>query len=216
MNMGAVDTVLCMGAAVSMAAGFDRTFRTYGEKATPVGATIGDSTFFHAGLPPLVNAVAHGASFLLLILDNGTTAMTGHQPTPALDRFETSGLGRPLSIEDAVHGCGVKFIRVGDPYRYDDFLDLLKEASAFTAQGQGPAVVIARHPCLMDRHQPRNETAKRYRVTEDCVGCGVCQEDFGCPAWVEGENGQMRIIEHLCVGCGICTHVCPADAVEEI
>ena len=74
MNMGAVDTVLCMGASVSMAAGFDHTFRRYGEKPQAIGATIGDSTFFHAGLPPLVNAVSHGASFVLMILDNGTTA----------------------------------------------------------------------------------------------------------------------------------------------
>ncbi len=211
MNMGAVDTVLCMGAAVSMAAGFSHT---YGDKK-PVGATIGDSTFFHSGIPPLINAVSHGACFVLVILDNATTAMTGHQPTPALERFEPSGRGKVTPIEDAVKACGVDFIKIGDPYDYEAFLELVKEAAGFASSGKGPAVVISRHPCLMDRTQPRPEK-RTYRVTDDCTGCGVCQEDFGCPAWVEKEDGLMEILPYLCTGCGVCTHVCPADAVEEV
>ncbi|MFH1135197.1 MAG: thiamine pyrophosphate-dependent enzyme [Pseudomonadota bacterium] len=211
MNMGAVDTVLCMGASISMAAGFSHTFG----KAKVVGATIGDSTFFHSGLPPLINAVAHGASFVLLILDNATTAMTGHQPTPALARFEPSGRGRIVPIEDAVRACGVDFIKIGDPYDYDSFLGLLKQAADFAAARQGPAVVIGRRPCLMDRAQPK-AAKKAYRVTDDCTGCGVCQEDFGCPAWTAKEDGMMEINPHLCTGCGVCVHVCPAEAVEEV
>ncbi|MEW5725359.1 MAG: thiamine pyrophosphate-dependent enzyme [Thermodesulfobacteriota bacterium] len=217
MNMGAVDTCLCMGGGVAMAAGFDYTFRAGGGRPRPIGATIGDSTFFHSGLPPLINAVSHGASFVLLILDNGTTAMTGHQPTPALERFEPSGLGRTLSLEDVVRACGVGFLEVGDPVRdYRNFLDLLKKAATFAQSGRGPAVVISRYPCLMDRNQPRPEKRGTFQVTEDCTGCGVCQEDFGCPALVEGEGGQMKILPWLCNGCGVCVNVCPAEAIEEV
>ena len=215
-NLSAVDTVLCMGAAVSMAAGFDHTYRTHGKKPRAIGASIGDSTFFHGGIPPLINAVSHGASFVLLILDNATTAMTGHQPTPALDRYEPTGKGKMVSIEKAVEACGVEFIRTGDPYDYETFAPLIKEAAAYAEAGNGPAVVISRHPCLMDRHGSRTDTGKTYRVTDDCVGCGICQTDFGCPAWVEGEDDQMTILAHMCVGCGICEHVCPAGAIEEV
>jgi indolepyruvate ferredoxin oxidoreductase, alpha subunit len=216
MNMGAVDTVLCMGAAVSMAAGFDHTFRLNGETRRPIGATIGDSTFFHGGIPPLINAVTHGASFVLIILDNATTAMTGHQPTPALERFDPSGRGKSLPIEDVVRACGVEFIRVEDPYNVEAFTALVSEAADYTVSGGGPAVVISRRPCLMDRHQPQTGIKRRFRVTDDCTGCMLCQEDFGCPAWVEGETGLVTIIEHACSGCGVCVHVCPAEAVEEV
>jgi len=216
MNMGAVDTCLCMGAAVSMAAGLAHTYQDHGTKPMPIGATIGDSTFYHAGIPPLINAVTHGASFVLLILDNGTTAMTGQQPTPALERFDGSGAGRIVSIEDAVRACGVEFLEIGDPYEYQDFLGLLRQAAAFAREGRGPAVVIGRHPCLMDRHQPRPEKTRKFQVTEECAACGLCQESFGCPALVESQDGRMTILDYLCVGCGVCTHICPTGAIEEV
>ena len=216
MNMGAVDTVLCMGAAVSMAAGFDHTYRTYDSKPKPIGATIGDSTFFHGGITPLINAVTHGSSFVLMILDNSTTAMTGHQPTPALDRFEVSDRGRTVELEGLIKACGVEFLEVGDPYDYENFFQTVKRAADYASERKGPAVVISRRPCLMDRNQPRTTPSSRFQVTDDCVSCGICQTDFGCPALVEGENGQMTILEHACVGCGICQYVCPADAIQEI
>ena len=87
LNLGAVDTVLCMGAAISQAAGFYHAYKNE-EKPPDIVATIGDSTFFHAGIPPLIDAVVQKVKFVLVILDNRTTAMTGSQPTP------TSGRGR--------------------------------------------------------------------------------------------------------------------------
>ena len=213
MNMGAVDTCLCMGGAVSMAAGFAHTFRGVAKK-TPIGATIGDSTFFHAGVPALINAVGHGAPIVLVILDNGTTAMTGHQPTPALERFDASGRGRAVSLEQIVRGCGVQHLSVGDPYDYEAFRGLIRDAEA--AAENGPAVVIARRACLMDRHGRPAGSGRRFTVNEDCTACGICQEDFGCPAWVEGDGGRMEILEHQCTGCGVCVHVCPMGAVEEV
>ncbi len=217
MNMGAVDTCLCMGASVGMAGGFAHTYgQAEGKFRKTVGATIGDSTFFHAGIPPLINAVSHGASFVLVILDNSTTAMTGHQPTPALERYADGRGAKTVSIEDAVRACGVEFIRIGDPYNYRDFIGLLGEASDYAAEGRGPAVVISRHPCLMDRHAEKSEKKRRFRVNDECVACGICQNDFGCPALVEGEDGQMTILDHACVGCGVCVHVCPVEAIEEV
>jgi indolepyruvate ferredoxin oxidoreductase alpha subunit len=211
MNQGAVDTVLCMGAAVSMAAGFDHTFRKF-DQPKAVGATIGDSTFYHAGITPLVNAVSHGASFVLIILDNATTAMTGHQPTPALKRYDP-GVDRTISLEQLVTACGVDFLQVGDPYDYEAFLALVQDAAAHAAAGNGPAVVISRRPCLTDRTVGRPEKTDRFEVTDDCIACGVCRDDFGCPALVEDAEGLMTVLDHLCVGCGVCVHVCPSQAI---
>ena len=114
MNLGAVDTVLCMGAAISQAAGFYHAFK-HARKRPDIVATIGDSTFFHAGVPALIDAVAQRVKFTLVILDNRTTAMTGNQPTPASG---FGACGEPLDIvdlESLVAGCGVKFVRPGRP-----------------------------------------------------------------------------------------------------
>lgn len=115
LNLGAVDTVLCMGASISQAAGFYHTFSSARDDFPAICATIGDSTFFHAGIPALINAVVQGARFVLVILDNSTTAMTGHQPTPALGRTVD---GRPVpavSIPEIVKACGVRFVSEADP-----------------------------------------------------------------------------------------------------
>ena len=143
--------------------------------------------------------------------------MTGHQPTPALPRFTCSGEGKTVTIEEAVRACGVEFLKTGDPYDYPEFLELVKEAASFAGGCGGPAVVVSRHPCLMDRHRDKTETpTAKFQVTDDCTGCGVCQEDFGCPALVEGEDGLMKILEYACYGCGVCVHVCPTGAIEEV
>ncbi len=105
LNLGAVDTVLCMGATISQAAGFYHAYRMKGE-FPPIVATIGDSTFYHAGIPPLVNAVHNGAKFVLVVLDNSTTAMTGNQPTPGLEILADGRRGQAVAIEDLVRAAG--------------------------------------------------------------------------------------------------------------
>jgi indolepyruvate ferredoxin oxidoreductase alpha subunit len=119
LNLGVVDTVLCMGASISQAAGFYHACK--GQKNPPdIVATIGDSTFFHAGIPALIDAVVQKACFVLVILDNRTTAMTGNQPTPASG---ISATGRPLEavdIETVVGGCGIRFCRQVDPYSLNE------------------------------------------------------------------------------------------------
>ncbi len=215
LNLGAVDTVLCMGAAISQAAGFYHAYRSKGDDAPHVCATIGDSTFFHAGVPALMNAVVQGARFTLVILDNSTTAMTGHQPTPALGLTLDGNPVPALSIERIVEACGVGFVRTVDPYRIEEMMDLLKEAGRYVrAEEGGVAVVIARRPCLMDRKQSRTWTRREIQVTDQCVGCGYCVKHFECPAMnLKQENEPVEIDRVLCSGCGVCIHVCPHGAL---
>ncbi|MBI5575360.1 MAG: 4Fe-4S binding protein [Deltaproteobacteria bacterium] len=215
LNLGGVDTVLCMGAAVSQAAGFYQAYRLSGKKVDIV-ATIGDSTFFHAGIPPLVDAVVQGARFVLVILDNSTTAMTGYQATPATGEGAAGEPTVPVDMEAMVRGCGVEFCKVGIPGRMPEFTKLLKEAIAFSHE-RGPAVVIAREPCVMDRKQAGIPKPRRkVRVNEECDGCRHCTEQFECPALVYDDGGQRVFVDTLqCTGCGVCLHVCPRGAIVE-
>jgi indolepyruvate ferredoxin oxidoreductase alpha subunit len=214
LNLGAVDTVLCMGAAISQAAGFYHAFK--GEaKPRDVVATIGDSTFFHAGLPALVDAVAQGVRFVLVILDNRTTAMTGNQPTPASG---WGACGEPLNrvdIEKLVRGCGVDFVREANPYETDDLIRVLKEALAYCRES-GPAVVISRYPCLLDKQSSVDQTVGAPpEVTDDCDGCGYCVQHFECPAIMMAEDETHVTIDPvLCTGCGVCRTVCPKQSIR--
>ncbi|HEY6008773.1 MAG TPA: thiamine pyrophosphate-dependent enzyme [Geobacteraceae bacterium] len=214
-NLGAVDTVLCMGAAVSQAAGFYQAYRLSGE--TPdIVATIGDSTFFHGGIPPLIDAVVQDARFVLVILDNATTAMTGNQPTPATGCGAGGVPTAAVDMEGLVRACGVKFCRVGRPSELPAFTALVKEAVAF-ARTDGVAVVIAREPCVVDRASVLEKKARRpVRVSDGCNGCRLCVEQFECPALVYDEaSGRVAIDTLTCSGCGVCIDVCPRLAIEE-
>ncbi len=160
LNLGAVDTCHCMGAGISQAAGFYRAYAAGGGEFPTIVATIGDSTFFHAGVPALINAVFHQARFILVILDNATTAMTGHQPTPQVGLTATGEPGHPVFIPDLVRASGAGFIREADPYDLPAFMDLLKEADAYCrSPAGGVAVIIAKHPCLLDREARKSQAA---------------------------------------------------------
>jgi indolepyruvate ferredoxin oxidoreductase alpha subunit len=217
LNLEAVDTVLCMGASISQAAGFYHSYRRSGETGPPIAATIGDSTFFHAGIPALINAVIHQARFVLLILDNGTTAMTGGQSTPHSGR---DGDGRPapaVSLEELVRACGVSFVRTADPYYLKDFTDLVREADGYAhAEDGGIAVIISRHPCLMNLPAGEARRGGRYTIGAACKGCRLCVDRFGCPALVYlADEDRVVIDQSLCTGCGVCAAVCHRGAVEE-
>ena len=216
MNLGAVDTVLCMGAAVSQAAGFYHGFKN--EKNPPdIVATIGDSTFFHSGVPALIDAVVQKVSFVLVILDNRTTAMTGNQPTPAVGVGAAGESLDTVEIEALVHGCGVKFCRVEDPYNLNEFISLLKDAVTYSRE-HGPAVVISRHPCLIDRlrkEQPAHHPIQ-VEVSDKCDGCAFCINHFECPALVlDQEAEKVNVDPILCNGCGVCICVCPKKSIQE-
>lgn len=207
-NLGGVDTVLCMGAAIGQAAGFYQAYRVTGQQRDIV-ATIGDSTFFHAGIPPLIDAVVQGARFVLVILDNTTTAMTGNQPTPA----QGTPSGRQVDIATLVTGCGVEFCRSADPLNLPAFTDLLREALAFSRE-QGVAVVIAKSPCLVDRGV-RHAKRRQALVDATCTGCRHCTSQFECPALVFDEGTRKVVVDiMICSGCGVCQEICPARAIR--
>jgi len=215
LNLGAVDTVLCMGAAISQAAGFYHAFKDQA-KPRDVVATIGDSTFFHAGLPALVDAVAHRVKMVLVILDNRTTAMTGNQPTP---ESGWGACGEPLqavNLEQLVRGCGVDFVRVADPYRTEALIKVLKEALAHSRETAAPVVVISRAPCLIDKQATLTKSTGAPPVVSDvCDGCGYCVQQFECPAIVMAEDeSHVTIDPVLCSGCGVCAQVCPKHAIR--
>ncbi len=211
-NLGAVDTCLCMGACISQAAGFYHDYKQDYGTVPPIVVTIGDSTFFHSGIPALINAVVQGARFIVVILDNATTAMTGHQPTPQSGILATGNPGHPVLIADLVKACGVKFVQERDPYDLDSFIDCLKEADAYVRSDDGGmAVVIAKHPCVL---RTANEKRLRMFVNDKCNGCRLCIEQFECPAFIIEE--KMSIDENLCIGCGVCVHACKRGAIEVV
>jgi len=215
MNLGAVDSIHCMGAGLSQAAGFYHAYAAGGGPIPTIVATIGDSTFFHAGLPALINAVFHGARIILVILDNSTTAMTGQQPTPEVGRTAAGGAGHSVSIPELVRACGVGFLKEWDPYDIVGFREVLQEADWYCREAaSGPAVVIAKHICMLDRKARQSQAVYEMCVT-DCVGCRHCLDNFECPALsLDEATEQVTIDGGRCVGCGVCVHVCPAGAIE--
>jgi indolepyruvate ferredoxin oxidoreductase alpha subunit len=215
MNLGAVDSCHCMGAGLSQAAGFYHAFAASGGQVPTIVASIGDSTFFHAGIPALINAVFHRARIILVILDNATTAMTGHQPTPQVGLTAAGEMGHPVSIPELVRACGVGFLKERDPYEVLEFSAALKDADQYCRNAAGgPAVVIAKHACMLDREARQSQAVYDMCVT-DCVGCRHCLENFECPALTLDEaTDQVTIDGVRCVGCGVCVHVCPAGAIE--
>jgi len=215
MNLGAVDTCHCMGAGISQAAGFYRAFADSGGEFPTMVATIGDSTFYHAGIPALLNAVLHRARIILVVLDNATTAMTGHQPTPELGVTAMGEPGQPVHIPDLVRACGVTFLKECDPYDVPGMNALLQEADRFIRSPEGGvAVIIARHFCLLDREARKSQAVYEVEVTENCIACRHCLDDFECPALIFDEpSGRVDIDQVRCVGCGVCLHVCPEGAI---
>ena len=211
-NMGAVDTCLCMGASIGMAAGLARTPLANGE--TRVVATIGDSTFYHAGVPALINAVHTGAPFVLMIMDNSIAAMTGGQPTPAHDFLADGSPGVAISLERVIRGCGVDFLEVVDPYDHASTREALQKAKDYTFnENKGVAVVITRRPCV---RAPNVElSSARFRVGDGCDLCMTCVKDLECPAFhFVKEDKKMKIDTDLCAGCGFCVQICPSQAIE--
>ena len=215
MNFGAVDTCHCMGACIGQGAGFYHAYAAGGADFPTIVVTIGDSTFFHAGIPGLINAVFQGARFILVILDNATTAMTGHQPTPQLGVRADGSEGRKVFIPDLVRACGVRHLREIDPYDVAAFTAALREADAFIRSPEGDiAVLIAKHPCIVNRAERQAQAVFAMSITDDCVGCRACIDAFECPAILfDEEESRARIDQNRCIGCGVCVHACPTGAI---
>jgi indolepyruvate ferredoxin oxidoreductase, alpha subunit len=216
LNLGGVDTCLDMGAGITMASGFYHAYRQDGEEQ-PIVATIGDSTFYHSGTSGLLNAVYNGARFILVILDNQITAMTGMQPTPGLGIRADGSRGKAIPLEKVVAGCGVEFIEEVDPYDVKATISLVKKAAEYVKDPSGGiAVIIARHPCIIAYGQEALPDRKRVNVTDECVECNLCLERFECPALYHDDAiGRTAVNEALCIGCGVCLSVCPKGAIVE-
>ncbi|OPY69304.1 MAG: indolepyruvate ferredoxin oxidoreductase [Syntrophorhabdaceae bacterium PtaU1.Bin034] len=209
-SQGAVDTCLDMGSSVGLAAGFFNTFDQDGASVS-ILASIGDSTFFHAALPLLYDAVRKGGRFIIIIMDNGTTAMTGMQPTPQSGMRAEGAGDHPIPIEHVVKGLGAEFLKIIDPYDIPGMIRTIREAETHLKQGgKGPAVVIARRPCLLFVKAGKGGLGKPVDLTTDCTGCRRCVDLFGCPGFRFDESEQkVRLDEALCVSCGVCLFVCP-------
>jgi len=201
LQLGAVDTTICMGSAPSLGSGIN-----HAGDPRDVVATIGDSTFLHSGIPGLLNAVYNGAEMTLVILDNRTTAMTGHQPNPVSGMTASGEVKAPVSLEAICRACGVSFVETVSPYDLPSTIEVMKQAKA----QKGVKVVIAKQPCVITA---RRAGVRRgiYAVDRDaCNVCGTCIR-FGCPA-IEIVD-ERAVINELCSGCGVCAQICPSGAI---
>jgi indolepyruvate ferredoxin oxidoreductase alpha subunit len=202
LQLGVVDTTICMGASITVASGIAKS----GEERDIV-CTIGDSTFLHTGIQGLINAVYNGGNITVVILDNRITAMTGHQPNPNTGITACGVESIPVSLDAICRACGVTFVETVDPYDLTSLMQVLKEARSRA----GVKVIIAKQQCVISA---KRAGIKRGRFTVDpnvCTSCGTCIR-FGCPAIEKGEEDKARINE-LCSGCGVCAQICPTGAI---
>ena len=201
------DYCISMGSSIGIGCGF--------AKATnqKVISFIGDSTFFHAGVPPLINAVHNKDNILTVILDNRITGMTGGQTNPGVP---IDGMGNPapeVSIEGIVKGLGVEFVKTVDPFNLKETEKVFKEAILC----EGVAVVITKHPCALitDAENRKKGISIKYTINqEECTKCLICVKNFTCPAFSIEKDGSVSINPLLCDGCGVCSQVCPKEAIE--
>ncbi|MEM0297128.1 MAG: indolepyruvate ferredoxin oxidoreductase subunit alpha [Zestosphaera sp.] len=195
-----------MGASISMAIGFK--ISGYNR---PVIATIGDSTFFHAGLQPLIEAVNKRVDLLVVVLDNSVVAMTGHQSTPAWETTESGRNVKPVDIVEIVRSVGVENLAVVDPFNLDE---MTTKVSEFLKK-RGVNVLIARAPCAILKVR-REGVKRRYKVLSDkCTKCLACVRVTGCPALYVSDE-KVAVSTEDCVGCGLCVRYCPYKAIVEV
>jgi len=194
-----VQTCLCMGAGISQAAGM-----IHAGVKDKVFAVIGDSTFFHAGMPGLLNIAYNKSNVCVIILDNSVVAMTGHQPTPGSGKNLLGEQTSVIRIQDVARSLGIEKVEVVDPYDVKGTTVVLRESLDY----HGPSVIISQRPCplLIEKGPPRE-------VLQECDSCGVCIDAFGCPA-ISITLERAEIDPSLCYGCGVCESVCPIKAIR--
>lgn len=205
LNMG--DFLIAMGAGIGTAGGFARAT---GRK---VVAFIGDSTFFHSGLSPLANAIHNNHDFTLVVLDNGTTAMTGHQPHPGVDLCHLNLARNTVSIEAAVKGLGVEHVITVNPFAYRKTLEAIQSL----ALHRGVSVLIARASCpLHVRTLPAYTKKRAFHVNkEKCRNHRHCVTKVACPAFYLKDQ-EVRIDANRCEGCAFCAQFCPENAIVPV
>jgi indolepyruvate ferredoxin oxidoreductase alpha subunit len=204
------DTNYCMGASIGVGCGFSQA-----GVREPIVATIGDSTFLHAGIPALINAVYNQARLTVVVFDNRATAMTGFQPHPGTGITALGEKTKEILIEEVARACGAGFVEVIDPHQLDSAIAVMHRGLAY----EGVSVIISRGQCVRDvlrEARRKGEITQLYDVDwERCNGCKVCISMFGCPALIWREDSKVVEIDHvLCAGCGVCAQVCPLKAIH--
>ena len=212
MPLDMTDTCLCMGADITMAQGF-----YHNEPDTHCFSFIGDSTFFASGITGVVNAVYNQAKQTVCILDNSTTAMTGHQPHPGTGVTMMGEIVEKVSIPKILEAVGVKPIIEVDPFDQEKAVAAVKEADA----APGVSAIIFKSPCIsiagkLGYKFPGTKSVDK----EKCIGCRKCINELGCPALslstkTNSKGKQLvEVDKSLCTGCGLCAGVCPVKAIN--
>ena len=204
LNMG--DFVICMGSSVSTSCGFGQA------TDQKVISFIGDSTFFHSGITGLVNAVFNNHNFTLVILENGTTAMTGHQPHPGVDmeRLGLDGFGR-INIENLVRALGVEHVSVIKPFKVKKSIETIREALEY----KGVSVILSQEPCALYAKSLKLLKPRAFKVSDKCVDHKDCVNSIACPSFYI-EDGRVKIDADTCVGCAVCAQICPENAITPL
>lgn len=199
MPLDMVDTCLCMGAGVNITQGIGKI-----EPDTACFAFVGDSTFFASAITGMVNAIYNQANMTLIVLDNSTTAMTGHQPHPGTGKTMMGQVVDKVNIVETLHGIGVKTVETVNPLHLKEAIACVKRV----ATQEGVKAIIFKSPCavLIKSNKPAEIDENK------CIQCKKCIRTLGCPGIVL-QNGKVQIEQALCTGCGVCAQVCPVSAI---
>ena len=195
-----VDTCLCMGAGLNIAQGVEKI-----EPDTACFAFVGDSTFFASAITGVVNAVYNQANMTLVVLDNSTTAMTGHQPHPGTGRTVMDEIVQKINIEQVLRGIGVQDVETVNPLDHEAAVSCVKEL----ADKPGVKAIIFKSPCIA---VTKPGTPMHVDISS-CIHCKKCIRELGCPAIIT-EDGNVSIDSSMCTGCGLCSQICPVHAIK--
>ena len=197
----AADYLLSMGSSVGDGCGFSIATNQ------KVISFIGDSTFFHSGISPLINAVHNKNNFILTVLDNRITAMTGGQPNPGIPVDGMGDDAPEISIRKLALACGCNYVRVINPLNLDQVVKTYKEA----LERDEVCVIIAKAPCTLIKGKTRKPPVNY--IDSNCNGCNKCVSELACPA-ISKDSGKIAIDPSMCDGCGVCIQVCKYGALE--